>query len=125
MRRRRFLTVSASTIGGARVYTLDRRPTRVQAQKKTIKVPLRFFTREEALDVAAAAARIFPADDSGPGANEAGVVIYIDHQLAGPYGRDRFRYTQPPFESGVPELGYQGRERPAEIYREWLKRHRE
>jgi gluconate 2-dehydrogenase gamma chain len=125
MRRRRFLTVSASTIGGALVYTLDRRPTRVHAQEKTIKVPLRFFTQDEALDVAAAAARIFPSDESGPGANEAGVVIYIDRQLAGPYGRDRYRYTQPPFETGVPELGYQGRESPAEIYREGLKQIRD
>jgi gluconate 2-dehydrogenase gamma chain len=125
MRRRQFLTVSASTVGGALVYTLDRQPTRVHAQDKTLKVPLRFFTREEALDIAAASARIFPSDDSGPGANEAGVVIYIDRQLAGPYGRDRHRYTQPPFDSGVPELGYQGRESPAEIYREGLKQIRD
>lgn len=122
MRRRHFLIVSASTVGGALIYTLDRRPTRVHAQDKPLKIPLRFFTQEEALDVVAAAARIFPADDSGPGANEAGVVVYIDRQLAGPYGRDRYRYTQPPFESGVPELGYQGRESPSEIYREGLKR---
>src|SRR2546429_6192111 len=26
-----------------------------------------------------------------PGAREAGVAIYIDRQLAGPYGRDRYR----------------------------------
>jgi gluconate 2-dehydrogenase gamma chain len=125
MRRRHFLTVSASTVGGALIYTLDRQPTRVHAQQKTFKAPLRFFTRDEALDVAAAAARIFPADDSGPGANEAGVVIYIDRQLAGPYGRDRYRYTQPPFESGVPELGYQGPESPAGLYREGIKRIRD
>src|SRR5260370_31581918 len=103
MRRRRFLTVSASTIGGVLFYTLDRRPTRVHAQEKTLKVPLRFFTQEEALDVAAAAARIFPSDESGPGANEAGVVIYVDRQLAGPYVRDRYRSTQPPLHTGVPD----------------------
>src|SRR5260370_35083585 len=96
---RHFLTVSDSTIGGALVYTLDRRPTRVHAQEKTLKVPLRFFTQEEALDVAAAAARIFPSDESGPGANEAGGVIYVDRQLAGPDGRDPSRSTQPPFET--------------------------
>src|SRR5258708_4871231 len=121
MRRRSFLTVSASTIGGALVYTLDRRPTRVHAQEKTLKVLLRFFTQEEALDVAAAAARIFPSDESGPGANEAGVVIYIDRQLASAYGRDRYRYTQGPFADGVPEQGYQGKETPREIYRAGLK----
>jgi gluconate 2-dehydrogenase gamma chain len=122
MRRRYFLTLSAGSLGGVLVYTLDRRPVRVHAQdKKPIQVPLRFFTEQEALDVAAAAARIFPADDSGPGANEAGVVIYIDRQLAGPYGRDRYRFTQPPFETGVPEQGYQGKATPADIYREGLQ----
>ncbi len=33
--------------------------------------------------------------------NEAGVVIYIDRQLAGPWGRDRHRYTQPPFDESI------------------------
>ena len=131
MRRRHFLTLSASSIGGLLVYTLDRKPGRVHAQdqpthqkatsEKSIKIPLRFFTEQEALAVAAAAAQIFPADDSGPGANEAGVVLYIDRQLAGPYGRDRYRFTQPPFENGVPEQGYQGKATPAEIYREGLR----
>ena len=82
-----------------------------------VRIPLRFFTEAEAKVVAAACARIFPSDASGPGANEAGTVIYIDRQLAGPYGRDKFRYTQGPFEASVPEHGYQGKETPREIYR--------
>ena len=121
MRRRHFLTLSASTVGGLLVYTLDRRPYRVHAQSKSIRVPLRFFTEPEALDVAAAAARIFPSDESGPGATEAGVVVYIDRQLSGPYGRDHYRYAQPPFVEGLAEQGYQGQATPAEIYREGLK----
>lgn len=123
MRRRHFLTITSTTLGGALVYTLNREPYRVHAQSKpeTIRIPLRFFTTEEALIVAAAAARIFPADENGPGANEAGVVIYIDRQLAGPYGRDAFRYTHGPFEPGPAELGYQGQATPAQIYREALK----
>jgi len=120
MRRRHFLTLSASTIGGLLVYTLDRKPSRVHAQEGTLRVPLKFFTEEQALDVAAAAARIFPSDESGPGATEAGVVIYIDRQLAGPYGKDRYRYRQPPFEKGLPEQGYQDKATPREIYREGL-----
>jgi gluconate 2-dehydrogenase gamma chain len=121
MRRRHFLTISATTIGGVLVYSLDRKAFRISAQDKALRIPLRFFTETEALIVAAAAARIFPSDDSGPGAKEAGVVIYIDRQLAGPYGRDRDRYTQGPFEDGAPELGYQGKETPREIYRQGLK----
>jgi len=125
MRRRQFLVLSAASIGGVLVYSLDRRASRLFAQEKstqTLKIPLRFFTEEEALIVAAAASRIFPSDDSGPGAKEAGVVIYIDRQLAGPYGRDRYRYTQGPFDENAPrEFGYQGKATPAEAYREGLK----
>jgi gluconate 2-dehydrogenase gamma chain len=125
MRRRQFLVLSAASIGGVLVYSLDRRASRLFAQEKstqTLKIPLRFFTEEEALIVAAAAARIFPSDDSGPGAKEAGVVIYIDRQLAGPYGRDRYRYTQGPFdENAAREFGYQGKATPSETYREGLK----
>jgi len=125
MRRRQFLVLSAASIGGVLVYSLDRRASRLFAQEKstqTLKIPLRFFTEEEALIVAAAAARIFPNDDAGPGAKEAGVVIYIDRQLAGPYGRDRFRYTQGPFDENAPrEFGYQGKATPGETYREGLK----
>jgi len=112
MRRRYFLTLSATAVGG---------PLLLHAQSdRKIRVPLRFFDEREALIILAAAARIFPNDATGPGAREAGVVIYIDRQLAGPYGRDRYRYTQPPFEDGVPEQGYQGKATPREVYREGL-----
>jgi len=121
MRRRHFLTFSATAVGGMLVFTLDRKPMVVHAQDdRKFRVPLRFFDEREALIIAAATARIFPSDASGPGATEAGVVIYIDRQLAGPYGRDRYRYTQPPFEEGLPEQGYQGKATPREIYREGL-----
>jgi gluconate 2-dehydrogenase gamma chain len=121
MRRRHFIEISLSSVGGLLFYTLDRAPHRLAAQDKTVRVPLRFFTAEEAAIVAAAAARIFPSDDTGPGATEASVIIYIDRQLAGPYGRDRYRYTHEPFADGPPELGYQGKPTPREIYRDGLK----
>ena len=125
MRRRQFLILSAASIGGVLVYSLDRQASRVFAQEKstqTVKIPLRFFTEEEALIVAAAASRIFPSEEGSPGAQEAGVVIYIDRQLAGPYGRDRYRYTQGPFDENAPrEFGYQGKATPRETYREGLK----
>lgn len=121
MRRREFLTLSATSLGGLLVYSLQGEPFRLSGQDKTLRVPLRFFTEKEALVVSAATSRIFPSDETGPGAREAGVVIYIDRQLAGPYGKDRYRYTQPPFEDGVPELGYQGKATPRQIYRESIK----
>jgi gluconate 2-dehydrogenase gamma chain len=125
MKRREFLTVPAAALGGTLLYTLAREPLRLQAQTGgkdgTVKVPLRFFTAEEAHVVAAACERIFPSDSSGPGATEAGVVIYIDRQLAGPYGRDKHRYTKGPWVESVPEHGYQGKENPQETYRKGLK----
>jgi gluconate 2-dehydrogenase gamma chain len=123
MRRRHFLVLSAASIGGVLVYTLDQRLTRLSAQDNpSIRIPLRFFTQAEALIVAAACARIFPSDETGPGAREAGVVVFIDRQLAGPWGRDRYRYTRPPFDDDAPEeMGYQGKATPREIYRQGLR----
>lgn len=121
MRRRHFLTLSATTLGGVLTYSLDRKVSLLASQQKPLRIPLRFFTETEALIVAAVASRIFPSDDSGPGAHETGVVIYIDRQLAGSYGRDRYRYTQPPFEDAPPQFGYQGQPTPRQIYREGLK----
>jgi len=125
MKRREFLAVPAATIGGTLLYTLSREPLRLQAQTGgkdgMVKVPLRFFTAEEAKVVAAACERIFPSDASGPGATEAGVVIYIDRQLGGPYGRDKYRYTKGPWVESVPEHGYQGKENPQETYRKGIK----
>jgi gluconate 2-dehydrogenase gamma chain len=121
MRRRHFLTLSATTLGGVLVYTLGRKASLLVSEEKSVRVRLRFFTESEALIIAAAASRIFPSDDSGAGAQEAGVAIYIDRQLAGSYGRDRFRYTQPPFEEAPPQFGYQGKETPRQIYKDGLK----
>jgi gluconate 2-dehydrogenase gamma chain len=121
LKRREFLLVPGNTLGGFLLYTLAREPVRLHAQSGALKVPLRFFTAEEARTVEAACARVFPSDENGPGATEAGVVIFIDRQLAGPYGRDKYRYTHPPFVESVPEHGYQGKATPQEIYREGLK----
>jgi len=123
MRRRHFITLSAASIGGVLVYSLDRQAFRLSAQaSQSIRVPLRFFSRAEALIVAAAASRIFPSDKAGPGASEAGVVVYIDRQLAGSWGRDRYRYTEEPFEENAPPVfGYQGKATPRQIYRQGLQ----
>ena len=124
MRRRQFLILSAASVGGVLVYTLGGQPSLLPAQddNSSIRIPLKFFTASEALIVAAAASRIFPSDESGPGAREAGVVIFIDRQLAGPWGRDGHRYAHEPFEDGAAaEFGYQGKAAPREMYREALK----
>ena len=54
--------------------------------------PLGVLTAEEARIVEALCAQIVPADGDAPGAKEAGVLYYIDRQLAGPLERFAPRY---------------------------------
>jgi gluconate 2-dehydrogenase gamma chain len=117
MKRRRFIELSANSLGGLLVYSLTGAPLVVSAQEGKVKVPLRFFTEPEAKAIVAACERIFPADSRGPGATQAGAMVYIDRQLAGPYGTDKYRYTKPPFVKSLPGHGYQGRENPRQTYR--------
>lgn len=117
MKRREFLMVPAQSVGGLLLYTIGGAPLRLQAQEGMVRVPLRFFTAVEARVIQAACDRIIPSDESGPGSTEANVVVYIDRQLAGPYGRDKYRYTKPPWIESVPEHGYQGKADPQQIYR--------
>ena len=121
MKRREFIELSANTFGGLLMYSLAGAPSGVSAGQGKVRVPLRFLTGPEARVIVAACERIFPADESGPGATQAGVMIYIDRQLAGPYGTDEYRYTKPPFAESAPGPGYQGRESPQETYRAGIR----
>ena len=122
MKRREFLNIPAKALGGTLIFTLAREPLRLAAQDGTVRVPLRFFTADEARAITAACERIMPSDASGPGATEAGVVIYIDRQLAGPYGRDKYRYTKGPFLwNRSRSTGYQKKDNPRDVYREGLR----
>ena len=78
----------------------------------------RFFTDVEWAFVRAACDRLIPSDEHGPGAVELGVPNFIDIQLDGPFGHAAYRYMQGPFaEDAAPELGYQARQTPREVYR--------
>jgi gluconate 2-dehydrogenase gamma chain len=56
--------------------------------------PLLFFSGSDAETIEAVTARIFPSDEMGPGAREAGVTVYIDRALAGPYAHLADTYRQ-------------------------------
>jgi len=120
VKRREFLIVPAKALGGLLLSSLVGEWIPAVAADG-VKVPLRFFTAEEARVIQAATERIFPGDASGPGATEAGVTIYIDRQLASPYGKDKYRYTKGPWIESIPEHGYQGKETPQQIYRAGIK----
>ncbi|ERI06790.1 Tat pathway signal sequence domain protein [Aneurinibacillus aneurinilyticus ATCC 12856] len=77
---------------------------------------LMYFKQDQFRIVEAATERIFPADDSGPGAKALGVAFFIDHQLAGDWGFNARDYMQPPFYKGEAVQGYQGRLKRREIF---------
>src|SRR5690625_3860788 len=67
-----------------------------------------YFTRKKDFDVLSAATeRIYPKDENGPGAIELGVPYFIDHQLAGDYGKNEREYRLGPFFTGTAYQGYQ------------------
>jgi gluconate 2-dehydrogenase gamma chain len=76
-----------------------------------------FLDAAEVAFLSAAVARLIPADDLGPGALEAGVVVFLDRQLAGEYGRASRWYMQGPWAKGESTQGYQSRYTPAGMYR--------
>jgi gluconate 2-dehydrogenase gamma chain len=80
----------------------------------------RFFTSSEAAAVEALAERIIPADPQTLGGKDAGCAVFIDRQLAGPYGHQAGLYTSPPFNKGVEQQGPQSADGPAMQYRKAL-----
>jgi gluconate 2-dehydrogenase gamma chain len=63
------------------------------------------FSADEAALVEAVVDRLIPSDDRGPGGKDAGCAVFIDRQLAGPYGRGDGLYLKPPFLRGVATQG--------------------
>lgn len=78
------------------------------------------FTGAEGAAVEALADRIIPPDPQTPGGKDAGCAVFIDRQLAGPYGRQEGLYTRPPFMKGTPQQGPQSEAGPAQQYRAGL-----
>lgn len=90
-------------------------------QQGAQKATYLFFTAGEAAFMEAAVDRLIPPDDLGPGANEAGVVAYIDRQLAGAWGAGERLYRSGPWQQGTPSQGYQLPFTPAELFRNALR----
>jgi len=94
-----------------------------QADAPTIVTPgpLQFFSPAEKDFIDAAISRLIPKDDLGPGAKEADVTVFLDRQMAGPYGKGAHWYMQGPWKKGEKTQGYQSRLSPAEMYRAAIK----
>nr|WP_275983911.1 gluconate 2-dehydrogenase subunit 3 family protein [Paenibacillus hamazuiensis] len=132
MSRRNFLKSSGIAIGGAVLggaamsgLWLGKKPAQQQhpAEQKAADYnqALMFFNQEQFFITEAAVERIFPKDELGPGAKEIGVAIYIDHQLAGPWGINAKDYMMGPFFKGEATQGSQTQLRRADIFTLGLK----
>jgi gluconate 2-dehydrogenase gamma chain len=82
--------------------------------------PWMFFTGDEGRAMEALADCIIPPDPQTPGGRESGSAVFIDRQLAGPYGRQEGLYVRPPFVKGTESQGHQSEKGPAREYREGL-----
>ena len=79
-----------------------------------------YFTAEEGAAVEALVDRLIPPDPQTPGGKDAGCAVFIDRQLAGPYGSAEALYMRGPFADGTPQQGDQSPLTPAVRYREAL-----
>jgi gluconate 2-dehydrogenase gamma chain len=83
--------------------------------------PLMVLRPEEAAAIDAILSRLIPSDDLGPGAKETGGTLFIDRQLAGPYGGHEWLYMEGPFPNDpLPTQGMQSPLTPRQQYRQGL-----
>lgn len=80
-----------------------------------------FLQPDEVRFLEAAVERLIPADANGPGARAAGVVRYLDRQLAGAWGAGERLYRAGPWMQGSATQGYQLPFTPAELFRTALR----
>jgi gluconate 2-dehydrogenase gamma chain len=69
----------------------------LQGQVTSTQQAFLTLSKPEQLELEAMVETIIPTDSNGPGAKEAGVIFFIDHQLANEYGNNGRMYMQGPF----------------------------
>jgi gluconate 2-dehydrogenase gamma chain len=77
----------------------------------------KYFSPQEAATVEAFVDRLIPGDELSPGGRDCGCAVFIDRQLAGPYGRFEGLYMAGPFQQGTKQQGPQSSQIPAQHYR--------
>jgi gluconate 2-dehydrogenase gamma chain len=95
-------------------------PGQNNALTPVVPGPWRYFTNDEGVAIEALVDRLIPPDPQTPGGKDAGCAVFIDRQLAGPYGRFEGLYMSGPFQHGTPQQGLQSSTTPAEFYRQAL-----
>lgn len=95
----------------------------IEESKKNLTETRMFFTRVEDFNVLEAAVeRIYPEDDNGPGAIGLGVPYFIDKQLAGPYGSNKFDYMKGPVQEVDVASSYQTLMSRGEVFIEGVRK---
>lgn len=96
-------TQGALSSASAQLATLQSQATSASSQASALQIQLDTITgflylnSTEQAELAAALETIIPTDSNGPGANTAGVIYFIDRQLASDYGTNGTMYMQGPF----------------------------
>lgn len=80
--------------------------------------PQQFFSLDEADAIEAIVNRIIPLDPQTPGGKDSGCAVYLNRQLAGPYGRDEGLCMREPFMKGTKQQGPQSQSARAKAYRD-------
>ena len=124
--RRDFLK-TAVVGGAAAAATGVGEPQSAQAQQPATATPAtatpavpegyEFLNLEEAAFVEALVDHMVPADELSPKGTDIGINVYIDHALAGAWGKGDRLYMQGPWKRGVPNQGYQLPLAPSQLYR--------
>ncbi len=115
-----FLLIGGATC--ARAQWLPWRPEAGSPPAPFVKGPWIFFDPAEAAAVEALVDRLIPPDPDTPGGKDAGCAVFIDRQLAGPFGRRAGLYVSPPFIKGTKQQGPQDEDgRPCAIARRWRR----
>jgi len=110
------MPAGARTIAGA----LPWQPDAGTPPNQVTPGPWKFFTAEEGAAIEALVDRLIPPDPKTPGGKDAGCAVFIDRQLAKPYGSAQGLYMRPPFQDGTKEQGDQSPMTPAQRYRKGL-----
>ena len=110
-------SVIAAGVGVAVMPAWSAAPGALPAPRVGSAATYLYFSAAEAAFVDAAVSHLIPADELGAGAVQAGVTVFIDSQLAGPYGGAVDWYMQGPFAEGTKQQGFQSPLAPAALYR--------
>lgn len=87
----------AAMADAARAEDFDVTPMEEMQEAEVVEEGLEYFTIQQARVVHDMTGRIYPSDENGPGAPEAGVVYFIDKQMNSAWGRGERWYMHGPF----------------------------